>query len=155
MGWKIWESQTILNAIAAALRCTFIPLSFNQAGAVQNTWYTAFQGSNVEFSALGAAVTVANETVDVKITIDGTVISSAGGVALLFATNKFTSVLANNVDLTTGVPLMTLGAPAATLTSPTVNGCSWIKGKSVKIEVRKTTAGGASALQVLGIYHQS
>jgi len=131
----------------------FLPLSFTQAGAVQNTWYTAFSGTNVSFNALGIGITVANETVEAQVTVDGTIIAVAAGAALLFGSNKFTSVLANALVLTTGVPVITLGTPAATLVAPQVPD-SWLKGRAVKIEVRKTTAGGASALEVFGVYHQ-
>jgi hypothetical protein len=66
----------------------FKALAFTQAGAVQNTWYTAFEGSNVEFSALGMGITVADETVNCRITIDGILVESVGAVALAFAGNK-------------------------------------------------------------------
>ena len=127
-------------------------LSFTQAGAVQNTWYTAFSGTNVVFSALGIGITVADETVEARITIDGIVIPVTAGLALLFASNKFTNCLSTPLVLTTGVPVLTLGAAAATLSAPFVTPETWLKGKSVKIEVRKTTAGGASAIQVFGLY---
>ncbi len=130
----------------------FTALSFTQAGAVQNTWYTAFNGTNVAFSALGIGITVADETVEAQITIDGVVIPVTAGVALLFASNKFTNCLSTPLVLTTGVPVLTLGAPAATLSAPAITPETWLKGGTVKIEVRKTTAGGASALQVFGLY---
>ena len=128
-------------------------LSFTQAAAVQNQWYTAFSGTNVIFNALGIGIIVANETVEARITIDGTTYAVAGGIALLFGTNKFTNVLANGLALTSGTPVITLGAASATLTG-TVDLDTWLSGKSVLIEVRKTTAGGASAIQVFGVYYQ-
>lgn len=131
----------------------FVPLSFTQAGAVQNTWYTAFSGVDVVFGALGIGITVANETVEARFTIDGTTINVTAGAALLFATNKFTNCLTALV-LTSGVPAVTLAAAAATLAAPAVTPETWLKGKSVKIEVRKTSAGGASAIQVFGVYGQ-
>lgn len=131
----------------------FKSLSFTQAGAVQNTWYTAFSGANVSFNALGIGITVANETVEARITVDGVVIPFTAGIALLFATNKFTNVLATGLVLTTGVPTITSGAAAATLVAAQVPD-TWLKGRIVLIEVRKTTAGGASAIQVFGVYHQ-
>lgn len=130
----------------------FTPLSFTQAAAVQNTWYTAYQGVDTVFFACGIGITVADETVEAQITIDGTVIPVTAGVALLFATNKFTNCLTTPLVLTTGVPVLTLGAAAATLSAPAITPETWLKGKSVKIEVRKTTAGGASSLQVFGLY---
>lgn len=132
---------------------TYKELAFTQAGAVQNTWYTAFSGSNVEFAALGIGITVADETVEVRITLDGVAVDVAAGVALAFAGNKFTSCLATPLAITSGAAILTLGAAAATLVAPSVNPHTWIKGRTIMIQARKTTAGGASALQVFGVYY--
>ncbi|MCJ7559272.1 hypothetical protein MUO79_01475 [Candidatus Bathyarchaeota archaeon] len=127
-------------------------LTFNIANAVQNTWYRAFTGINCSFHGLGMGVTVANETVELRITIDGTILTPAG-VALLFAGNRFSSAFANAIVITTGVPVLTMGAAAAALACPAVTGLTWLRGRAITIDVRKTTAGGASALQVYGVYY--
>ena len=132
---------------------TFKVLAFTKTAAVQNTWYTAFEGSNVEFGGLGIGITVADETVEIRVTIDGVTILSTAGIALAFAGNKFTTALAT-MRITSGAPALAMGAANANLDLPTTTGKSFIKGRSVKIEARKTTAAGASALQVFGVYWQ-
>jgi len=129
-------------------------IDYTKAGAVQNDWYTAFEGSNVEIILLAAGITVANETVDVRITIDGKVFTSSGAEDLLFATNLLTMVTdIRTVSLT--INKFDLAAPSTSaIASAAAVGNRWIKGKSVKVEVRKTTAGGASALRVVGQYFQ-
>jgi hypothetical protein len=126
-------------------------LDFTQAGAVQNTWYTAFSGTNIQhFAMLGVGITVANETVELRITIDGVVYSQAAGIALLFATTMLYDVLGlRTVGL--GMDYIYIGA-AATSLLPNGTVQNYLRGQNVKVEVRKTTAGGASALRVLGYY---
>lgn len=130
----------------------FKVLDFTQAGAVQNTWYIGFQGTNAEFSALGCGITVANETVEMRFTIDGVVIAVAAGTALTFAANPYSQITA--LTLTTGTPVVPMGAAGAVITCDYTVRTIWLKGKNVKIELRKTTAGGASALRLIGVYHQ-
>ena len=131
----------------------FKVLAFTQAGAAQNTWYTAFQGKKVEFDGLGVGITVADETVDIRITIDGTLYTSTGTVNLLFGSNKFATCITNGMVITSGTPLISFSPAAATLSCLTYQSACF-RGASIKIEVRKTTNAGASALQVFGVYHQ-
>jgi len=130
----------------------YTELNFSQAGAVQNTWYPALEGSNIEVLCFAAGVTVADETIEIQVTIDGTVISTAAGQDCLFASNLHTSLPAV-LTCTTGAAVFTQGAPAATITSLD-SGLPWLKGAAVKIEVRKTTAAGASAVTGIGVYHE-
>ncbi len=131
----------------------YTELNYSKAGAVQNTWYTGFEGKNVEFKGVCVGITVADETVEFKVTIDGEVILGTASQDLLFAGNRITQI--STLTLTTaGSPTATTGAPAATATWTDDNDTAWLKGKNVKIEARKTTAGGASALSVFGFYYQ-
>lgn len=137
----------------ALVQPAFKTLTYDAGVVVQNQWYTAFTGRNVVFNGLGIKVTVANETVDIRITIDGVLYSSSGGVALTFGANPWTIV--EGFDLTTGALRINPSASGAGASfTPDYNTAFWLKGRSVKIEVRKTTAGGASHLLVYGQYHE-
>lgn len=127
-------------------------VNFTQAGAVQNTWYTAFQGYNVDFLMLGAGITVANETVEMRITVDGTVITQDAGVACIAGGNAFYN-LANVFYTANGTDFYTSPGAAAAIVAGSV-ALLWASGANVKIEVRKTTAAGGSALRCLGLYYQ-
>lgn len=127
-------------------------INFSQAGAVQNTWYTALEGSNIEVLAFAVGCTVANETCEVRFTVDGTSIASAAGVALTAAGNCYSNMPATAV-YTTGTAVITQGAANAAVTSLD-SGIPWLRGVNVKVEVRKSTAGGASAVVGKGAYHQ-
>lgn len=127
-------------------------INFSQAGAVQNTWYTALEATNVAVLAFAVGCTVANETCEVRCTIDGTSLAAAAGVALTAAGNCYSNLPATIV-YTTGTGVFTQGAANAAVTSLD-SGIPWLKGAKVKIEVRKSTAGGASAVVGKGAYHK-
>ena len=128
----------------------YVELNFSQAGAVQNIWYTALEGANIEVVHFSVGVTVADETLEMKVTLDGTEILTAAGVACTFAADPY-SALPVTVVCTTGQAVFTQGAKNAAVTT-TDTGLKWCRGANVKIEVRKTTAGGASAVTGKGIY---
>jgi len=129
----------------------FRELNFTQAGAVQNTWYMALSGNNIELIALAVGVTVANETLGIRITIDGEVFNGSVAVNL----GEYSACGALRIDNIPD-PTITMGATGATaeLTS-TGFGTSKLKGRIVTVEVRKTTAAGASAVLCKGYYRQS
>ena len=129
-------------------------LNETQPGAVQNTWYNMFEKSNVEFAGLAMGVTVADETLEFRITIDGVVIDISAGIDLLFATNSKSDIATGTPRYTSGQLVIISGAPAGNVDIQSTKGNRWLKGRSVKIELRKTTAGGASALRLLGVYHK-
>jgi len=131
---------------------TYTEINYSQAGAAQNTWYTALEVSNVSVGAFAVGCTVADETLEARVTVDSVLISSAAGVACTFAANPYSNLPAI-VVCTTGQAVFTQGAANAAVTSLDSE-LPWIKGKTVKIEVRKTTAGGASAVTGKGYYHQ-
>jgi hypothetical protein len=127
-------------------------INFSQAGAVQNTWYTAVDGVNIELLGFGVGCTVADETLEIRATVDGVSIASAAAVACTFAANPYSTMPATCV-YTTGTAVFTQSAAAASVPSLS-NAMAWLKGVNVKIEVRKTTAGGASAVTGKGAYLQ-
>lgn len=131
---------------------TFKTLDWTQAGAVQNTWYSAGTFTNVHFYLLGVGITVADETVEMRITVDGTVYQMVTAVNLAFAGNAVSEVGAiGSVGTTAGY--FRMGAADTSMYGAATLTCvHWLKGKSITIEVRKTTAGGASALRVIGYY---
>lgn len=128
-------------------------------GAVtQNTWYTALNVTDAEIIGFGAEITVADETVEIRTTIDGTVINTTAGVAVAFAGNKFTAIPAY-LRMTPGVPSLIQQAANANFDIGQGgvagnNANNWCRGKSVLIEMRKTTAGGASHIFAIGAYWQ-
>lgn len=129
----------------------YTELLATQAAAVQNTWYAMFTGNNIAFDGVAIGITVADETVEVRVTIDGVLIDCAAGVNLLFATNFLTQI--GVLRFTTGAGVITLGAPAAEADTNPAD-IFWLRGRSVLIEARKTTAAGASAITIRGIYHK-
>ena len=132
-------------------------LDFTQAGAVQNTWYTAFEGNNVEFVGVAGGITVADETVELRLTLDGVLISSSAGVACAFAGN-FVTLLPSSLRCTSGQAVFIQNAAVGNVDigsfAATTPRTDWLKGHRVKIEIRKTTNAGASALRCIGVYHQ-
>ena len=106
---------------------TYKELNFSQAGAAQNTWYTALEGANIAVNSFAVGCTVADETLEVQITIDSVVISSAAAVACTFAANPYSNLPAIVVG-TTGAAVFTQGVAAAAVTSLD-SGLPWLKGK--------------------------
>lgn len=115
----------------------------NQAGAVQNTWYTILDTTlNARIVRLNVACTVANETVQVRLTVDGQTITSNDA---LTAGTTYNIVWVENAAA--GTVNLTVTTTAATMSTSFL-----IEGRSIKIEIRKTTAAGASALLAKAIY---
>lgn len=110
--------------------------------AVQNTWYTVLDTTeNCKVIGFGGYIGVADETVEGRITIDGVTIL-VYGINWTFATQYLASwgYIDDNLMQWFGVDAMRLGQPL-------------IVGKSVKIEIRKTTANGANTLTA-GVQYQ-
>lgn len=123
------------------------------AAAVQNAWYTVFEGYNVKVLEIACGITVADETVEIRVTIDGlgTVIPAAG-VACTFAANPVTPL--NALRTNAGNIRLTQGAAQANCDLTYSSALAWVQGRHVKIEARKTTNAGASFLRAIGFYHQ-
>ena len=132
---------------------TFKELDFSQAGAVQNTWYEVANLKNVEIYGLCIGVTVANETLELRITIDGVVYWGIVDVNLA-EFSALDGIRISSIGISTQVLLLTVSAASVDL-KYIKDPSFWCKGKTVLIEIRKTTAAGASALLVRGVYGQS
>ena len=108
---------------------------FTQAGAVQNTWYTAYTGTaRIRVYALGIGCSVINETLEWEITIDGIVYS--GSIVATFGTGYYPHWYPSDYANT--------GTLAITISQDT--GLFLPEGAVTLIRIRKTTAAGASAL---------
>lgn len=119
--------------------------SLNQAAAVQNTWYTVLDTMLlVEIIEIAASCTVANETVEIRITLDGV-----------------TYTLSSNFTAGTVYYIYPNAATMAPTTATIINafatqprGSARFNALSIKIEMRKTTNAGASALQATVTYNK-
>ena len=109
-----------------------------QAGAVQATWYEvlAYTGRPTHINSIMFGVTVANETVEVEVIIDG--VTKMASQAAVFG--SIYSVC------TGGVTANTMSVSA--ITGMQLN----LIGHNVRVRARKTTNGGASALLCKVIY---
>lgn len=120
------------------------PATLNQANPVQNTWYTVLDTTlNCRIWAILIQIDTTGETLDVQITVDGQVIPSSGAVCvagnayeICFGYSGALGVLPidNLVPFDVGSPFSRYRAYL-------------IEGRSVKVEVRKTTAAGAGNLR--------
>jgi len=119
------------------------PATIDQAAPVQNTWYTVLDTTTfVRILAILAYVDVANETIEVRLTIDGQTLT--GSQAALAGTSYCYGLQYQSNSLNT----ITAG-----VNIPVMNYC-FLEGKSVKVEVRKTTALGAGNLHCLVTYQK-
>jgi hypothetical protein len=112
-----------------------------QAAAVQNTWYTVLDTTlNCRVIGVCVAMSVAIETLQMRITIDGNILSgeqAAAVVGTIYHGILLQTNLAQNLTMTSTVPLTR---------------SFLLEGRSVKVEVRKTTAVGAGTLTASVVY---
>jgi len=120
-------------------------VNFNQAGAVQNTWYTVLNTLNGRLEYIRVGCTVANETVEFRATIDGTIKLGANNC-------NFGSLYEILPDLAAINNLNFDGTATNYLAYRGLAGI--LEGHRVLIEVRKTTNAGASALVCTMIHHK-
>lgn len=129
-------------------------INFTQAGAVQNTWYTVGTYYNVDLYGLAIGCTVANETLEARITIDGLVFNILAGIAVTAA--QFSQI--NGVRFQNPAAPTFEGAASAAIVYMTAATAELkdqgLVGRIMVIETRKSTATGASALRVVGLYGQ-
>lgn len=117
--------------------------TLDQANPVQNTWYTILNGKNVQLHGLLIRVATTGETLEVKFTIDG---QTATGTQVANAdTNYYATLLFNH-----GGFAFTVG----TTNYPFLMNYNSLIGKSVLLEVRKTTNTGAGNLKGWALYSQ-
>jgi len=109
----------------------------SQAAPVQNTWYTILAATpNVRVYGISVKVVTTGETLEVKMTIDGQTLTAS------FACLADTDYI-YYLDLWATATSPILMSAARGILYP--NG-GWIEGRSVKVEVRKTTNAGAGTL---------
>ena len=108
------------------------PISFAQAAPVLNTWYVVLPatGRYTKIQVIVIGVGVANETLEIEITIDGFIYPSAALAAV--AGNGYNIVGPNVLGQLHG----------RLITEPPLN----MTGHDVQIRMRKTTALGAGDL---------
>jgi hypothetical protein len=124
-----------------ATRCfSHYSLNVNQANPVQNTWYTALDTQlNCRINSIFLYVADTNETLEIKITIDGITLSAS--IAATFATYYGLGYNYESIQL------------ISTVVFQNYRGI-FIEGKSIKIEYRKTTAAGTGTIYVKGHYEK-
>lgn len=115
-------------------------VTLDQASPVQNTWYTVLDTTrNCRLYSVSVLVATTGETLEVRITVDGVTIT--GGIdatadTVYKAIWYFGTMVANQLYLATADPHHTF----------------LLEGRSVKVEVRKTTANGTGNLKAKVTY---
>jgi len=115
---------------------------------VQNIWETVLDVVNAKLTGICIGVTIANEDLEIRVTIDGVIMTGAVSVVL----NQFSSISALRVSNVP--PTFTMVASAASVNLDNQNGMQLLKGRDVLVELRKTSAAGASLLRCRGVYEQ-
>lgn len=112
--------------------------SIAQAAPVQNTWYTVLDTikNGIIYQAL-VVVADTNETLEMRITVDGNVLD--GSVSATAGSSYF-AVLQASADDELNLVLST-----DTSNRPKIKDFV-VQGRSIKIEVRKTTAAGTGTI---------
>ena len=105
-----------------------------QAAPVQNTWYTALDTKR-NCRVIGWTLVVAdtNETIQMRITIDGVVLEHSGA--------GFVADTEYNINLRSSITYDLINASSGGLGHAFL-----LEGRSVKIEFRKTTATGVGTI---------
>ena len=119
------------------------PALLSQPNPVQNTWYTVLDTTrNVRVYNIAIGVGTANETLEIRVTLDGT--AYTGSLAATFGTTYYAVMDPNAIAQVLQV-------------NPSATAYNWyraflMEGHSVMIEVRKTTVTGAGNLLALVEY---
>lgn len=133
----------ILNLLATLTFQHQADALLSQAAPVQNTWYTVLDTVlNCRLIQFVYAVADTSETIQTRITIDGNVLLAGGA-----ATAATVYTVCPSVSTTTGQELNILATSATIQCRPFL-----LEGRSIKIEVRKTTAAGTGTLTAKAVY---
>ena len=109
--------------------------TLNQAAPVQNTWYTVLDTTNARVYSLMSLIAGIGETIEVRLTLDAQVyIGSQAQVANQYYPWYIYGAFAALINAGPGAAIR-------------INQYTFVEGKIVRIEVRKTTAAGAGNLQ--------
>jgi hypothetical protein len=120
---------------------------YTKSAPVQNVYDTAFELKNVSVLSIALGVVTAGETLQVKVTIDGVVIT---GTATACNVNEH--VEADHIRNGTALVMSASGANVDVNT--VIAYTKQLTGKDVLIEIRKTTAAGAGDIHCDVVYHQ-
>ena len=122
------------------------PATLNQAAPVQNTWYTILDTTkNCRVYAIAVNIEDTNETLECQVTIDGETMAGYAQSAT-HSTAYFGRIYPEPIARLDYMSLDTLAETRAG------NLGFLIEGKSIKVEVRKTTAAGAGNLTGIVTY---
>ena len=110
----------------------------DQVDPVQNTWYPILETTNAEILGVAIGVLVADETLELRITLDGQ--AYVGSLACTAGTDY--EAVFWTIQVSYGLHLRAVPATPAEIYRSVL-----CKGRSVKVEVRKTTATGAGNLR--------
>ena len=112
--------------------------TLDQADPVQNTWYTIIDEKNCQIIGISVTVLVADETLEVQFIVDGVTIPGAG--------SPVTAGTTMYVYLLVSTPTQAKILLSSTSAYGSYNAFI-IEGRSVKVQIRKTTAAGNGNLQ--------
>jgi len=129
--------KTVLDNIYAAMQFMQhqADATLSQAAAAQNTWYTILDTVvNARIYSIAVMMGTADETLEVRVTIDGQPLATVG----VNCTAAAWYIVRRSPSLATLALLAVTGAES--------ENSFLLEGKSVKIEARKTTAAGANTL---------
>lgn len=122
----------------------------DQAAPVQNTWYTVLDARNVRVYFITVTVLTVGETLEARITIDGTLYTAGGGTAVAAGANHkayLSTATFGGPGAPTGYAWIT--APGSDLNAAAQ---TFLEGKHILIEIRKITVAGAGNLQACALY---
>jgi len=137
---SLWKLSAVLAAIRQELTFQHQPdATLVQLAPVQNTWYTILDTtSNCRLYSVSVLVWTTGETLEVKVTIDGQVLT--GTLAALPTTYYYCDLLLYMAGLSIDINGLLIGKYTP------------LEGRSIKVEVRKTTAAGTGTLEGRAVY---
>lgn len=142
VAWFDPSTGTFLSKSALQTALTFKHqdlVNVSNAAAVQNTWYTVLDTTlNAKVYMIRFSVSVANEDLEVRLTIDGVTYVSSKAAAV--ATTPYWVMFDGGLTPSNGVTSLNLGIYEA------------LECRSIKVEIRKTSNNGAGTLNTRIIY---
>ena len=119
-----------------------------QTTPAQNTWYTTLDGKNICLLGVAMLIATTGETLESKVTIDGTTYTAIAGVAVNAAEHTQITFIRN------GTTLNHAASAANWDLNTEISRGNYLFGKAIKVEFRKTTAAGTGTLTCKILYHQ-
>jgi len=138
----VWAIETYGGRIISEYQ---EPAVLNQAGPVQNTWYEILPATdNARIYQIYVNIEDDDETLEVRMTIDGEVL--VGSNACTQSVSYSMDIFGDAITRTDSLEFDKVPADYVKMRA------FLIEGKSVKIEVRKTTAAGSGNLTGIVMY---